>query len=190
MLLEFTCNGKPVRLEAEGSMRALDLLRDLLGLTGTKEGCGRGECGACTILLDGSPVNACLLFAAKLQGRTVLTVEGLASLGRDGDGKAGAPAGEAGGASLHPLQVAFLEEGAVQCGYCTPGMLLSAKALLDRIPRPASAEIEEALSGNLCRCTGYAKIVKAVLRAAEAMAGPRSASSSADARGHGAGGGR
>jgi carbon-monoxide dehydrogenase small subunit len=151
MLLEFTCNGRPVRVQAEGSMRALDVLRDLLGLTGTKEGCGRGECGACTILLDGSPVNACLLFAAKLQGCAVLTVEGLAS-----------------GEGLDPLQEAFLEEGAVQCGYCTPGMLLSAKALLDRVPRPASAQIEEALSGNLCRCTGYAKIVKAVQRAAEA----------------------
>jgi carbon-monoxide dehydrogenase small subunit len=156
MRLEFTCNGRPVRLEAEGSMRALDVLRDLLGLTGTKEGCGRGECGACTILLDGSPVNACLLYAAKLQGRTVLTVEGLA------------PAADA-AAGLHPLQEAFLEEGAVQCGYCTPGMLLSAKALLDRVPRPEEAQIEEALSGNLCRCTGYAKIVKAVQRAAEAM---------------------
>jgi len=152
MLLEFTCNGRPVRLEADGSMRALDVLRDLLGLTGTKEGCGRGECGACTILLDGSPVNACLLFAAKLQGRSVLTVEGLARAEH-----------------LHPLQEAFLEEGAVQCGYCTPGMLLSAKALLDRVPRPAVSEIEEALSGSLCRCTGYAKIVKAVQRAAAAL---------------------
>jgi carbon-monoxide dehydrogenase small subunit len=159
MLLEFTCNGRTVRLEAEGSMRALDVLRDLLGLTGTKEGCGRGECGACTILLDGRPVNACLLYAAKLQGRAVLTVEGLAP----------AAAGAAGAAGLHPLQEAFLEEGAVPCGYCTPGMLLSAKALLDRVPRPAVPEIEEALSGNLCRCTGYAKIVKAVQRAAEAL---------------------
>ena len=155
MLLEFTCNGKPVRLEAEGSLRALDLLRDRLGLTGTKEGCGRGECGACTILVDGRPVNACLLYAAKLAGRTVLTVEGLA--GEDG--------------ALHPLQEAFLEEGAVQCGYCTPGMLLSAKALLDRSPSPDPGEIEEALSGNLCRCTGYAKIVKAVERAARTMEG-------------------
>jgi carbon-monoxide dehydrogenase small subunit len=154
MLLSFTCNGRPVRVEADGGMRALDLLRDLLGLTGTKEGCGRGECGACTILLDGRPVNACLLYAAKLQGRAVLTIEGLAR-----------------GDALHPLQEAFLEEGAVQCGYCTPGMLLSAKALLDRVPRPSVPEIEEALSGNLCRCTGYSKIVKAVERAAEALAG-------------------
>jgi carbon-monoxide dehydrogenase small subunit len=150
MRLEFTCNGRPVRLEADGSMRALDLLRDLLGLTGTKEGCGRGECGACTILVDGEPVNACLLYAAKLQGRAVLTVEGLAK----GDG-------------LHPLQEAFLEEGAMQCGYCTPGLLLSSKALLDRVPHPTVPEIEQALSGNLCRCTGYAKILKAVQRAAD-----------------------
>jgi carbon-monoxide dehydrogenase small subunit len=172
MLLSFTCNGRPVRLEAAGSMRALDVLRDLLGLTGTKEGCGRGECGACTILLDGSPVNACLLFAAKLQGHAVLTVEGLAPAAGASSGTGGAPAGAPAApaaAALHPLQEAFLEEGAVQCGYCTPGMLLSAKALLDRVPRPSDAEIEEALSGNLCRCTGYAKIVKAVQRAAQAL---------------------
>ena len=164
MTLEFTCNGKPVRVEADGAMRALDLLRDHLGLTGAKEGCGRGECGACTILVDGTPVNSCLLYAAKLQGTEVLTIEGLA----EGEG-------------LHPLQEAFLEEGAVQCGYCTPGMILSAKALLDRRTGPAEggspeggsadgeisdAEIAEALSGNLCRCTGYAKILKAVRRAA------------------------
>jgi carbon-monoxide dehydrogenase small subunit len=150
MQLEFICNGRPVRMQVDGSIRALDLLRDLLGLTGTKEGCGRGECGACTILVDGSPVNACLLYAAKLQGRAVLTVEGLAK-----------------GEVLHPLQEAFLEEGAVQCGYCTPGLLLSSKALLDRVPHPTDPEIEQALSGNLCRCTGYAKILKAVQRAAD-----------------------
>ncbi len=167
MLLEFTCNGRPVRLEADGSMRALDLLRDLLGLTGTKEGCGRGECGACTILVDGSPLNACLLYAAKLQGRAVLTVEGLAPA------PGAAIAGGAAAGPLHPLQEAFLEEGAVQCGYCTPGMLLSAKALLDRVPRPSTAEIEEALSGNLCRCTGYVKILKAVQRAAGLPVGAR-----------------
>jgi carbon-monoxide dehydrogenase small subunit len=149
MLLEFTCNGTTVRLEADGAMRALDLLRDRLGLTGTKEGCGRGECGACTILVDGEAVNACLLYAAKLQGREILTIEGLAR-----------------GDSLHPLQEAFLEEGAVQCGYCTPGMILSAKALIDRHPDPTDGEIAEALSGNLCRCTGYGKILKAVRRTA------------------------
>jgi aerobic carbon-monoxide dehydrogenase small subunit len=154
MLIEFICNGSEVRVEALPEMRALDLIRDLLGLTGTKEGCGRGECGACTILLDGEPVNACLLHAAKLQGRRVLTIEGVAR-----------PDGE-----LDPVQEAFLEEGAVQCGYCTPGMILSAKALLERNPAPAVADIEEALSGNFCRCTGYAKIVKAVQRASGANA--------------------
>jgi carbon-monoxide dehydrogenase small subunit len=172
MLLEFTCNGAAVHLEADPAMRALDLIRDRLGLTGTKEGCGRGECGACTILLDGRPVSACLLYAAKLQGRTVLTVEGLAS-----------------GDELHPLQEAFLEEGAVQCGYCTPGMLLSAKALLDRNPRPSVPQIEEALSGNLCRCTGYAKIVRAVERAAERLEGKHESAAGAR-RQPAAGGGR
>ncbi len=154
MRIEFTCNGRPASVEARPDMRALDLLRDLLGLTGTKEGCGRGECGACTILLDGEPVNACLVYAAKLQGRRVETIEALSSA----DGK------------LHPIQEAFLEEGAVQCGYCTPGMILSAKALLERNPTPDVPVIEEALSGNFCRCTGYAKIVKAVQRAARSAA--------------------
>ncbi len=149
MHIEFICNGEPTVVEAPQDMRVLDLLRDVLGLTGTKEGCGRGECGACTILLDDEPVNACLLYAPKLQGRRVETIEGVA--GRDG--------------ALHPIQEAFLEEGAVQCGYCTPGMVLSTKALLARNPRPEVAEIEEALSGNFCRCTGYVKIVKAVQRA-------------------------
>ena len=150
MRIEFTCNGRNTAVEAPADMRALDLLRDLLGLTGTKEGCGRGECGACTILLDDEPVNACLLYAAKLHGRRVLTIEGVA--GPDG--------------RLDPVQEAFLEEGAVQCGYCTPGMILSAKALLAKNPRPDVTAIEEGLSGNFCRCTGYAKIVKAVQRAA------------------------
>ncbi len=152
MRIEFTCNGEPVSVEARPEMRVLDLLRDLLNLTGTKEGCGRGECGACTILLDGEPVNACLLHAAKLSGREVLTIEGIARA----DG------------SLDPIQEAFLEEGAVQCGYCTPGMVLSARALLARNPKPAVADIEEALSGNFCRCTGYSRIVRAVQRASGA----------------------
>jgi aerobic carbon-monoxide dehydrogenase small subunit len=162
MRIEFLCNGKKTAVEARPDMRALDLLRDLLGLTGTKEGCGRGECGACTILLDGEPVNACLLYAAKLQGRTVLTIEGVA--GPDG--------------GLDPVQEAFLEEGAVQCGFCTPGMVLSAKALLAKRPKPDVPAIEEALSGNFCRCTGYGKIVKAVQSAASAVPGAASEASS------------
>jgi len=179
MLLEFELNGKQTRVEVEPTLRALDLLRDVLGLTGTKEGCGRGECGACTILLDGKPVNSCLLYAAKLQGRRVTTIEGLSGAA---DGTADAAAdGAVGGAAtnragddsprLNPLQEAFLAEGAVQCGFCTPGMILSAKSLLDRNPDPEVEEIEEALSGNLCRCTGYGKIVKAVQRAAANRAG-------------------
>jgi len=152
MLLEFELNGKQTRIEAEPTLRALDLIRDVLGLTGTKEGCGRGECGACTILVDGQPVNSCLLYAAKLQGRSVTTIEGLTT--------------EDGSKELHPLQQAFVSEGAMQCGFCTPGMILSAKSLLDRNPDPDREAIEEALSGNLCRCTGYGKIVKAVQRAA------------------------
>lgn len=154
MRVQFTCNGEAVSVEARPDMRVLDLLRDLLGLTGTKEGCGRGECGACTILLDGEPVNACLLHAAKLQGRQVQTIEGVTL--KDG--------------TLDPVQEAFLEEGAVQCGYCTPGMILSAKALLAKNPKPAVSDIEEALSGNFCRCTGYSRIVKAVQRASGAGA--------------------
>jgi carbon-monoxide dehydrogenase small subunit len=161
MRIEFSCNGKKTAVEARPDMRALDLLRDLLGLTGTKEGCGRGECGACTILLDGEPVNACLLYAAKLQGRTVLTIEGVT--GPDG--------------GLDPVQEAFLEEGAVQCGFCTPGMVLSAKALLAKRPMPDVPAIEEALSGNFCRCTGYGKIVKAVQSAAAAAQSAARASS-------------
>jgi carbon-monoxide dehydrogenase small subunit len=148
MELEFTINGKNVEIDVEPDMRALDLIRDILGLTGTKEGCGKGECGACTILVNGVPVNSCLMYAPKLHGKTVLTIEGLEE-----------------GERLHPIQEAFLDEGAVQCGYCTPGMILSAKSLLDRKPDPTDEEIEEAISGNICRCTGYAKIVKAIKRA-------------------------
>jgi xanthine dehydrogenase molybdenum-binding subunit len=163
MLLEFELNWKPIRIEVEPTLRTLDLLRDVLNLTGTKEGCGRGECGACTILLDGEPVNSCLLYAAKLQGRTITTIEGLTAEGGATDGAAGG-----GSVELHPLQEAFVSEGAVQCGFCTPGMILSAKSLLDRNPEPDVQAIEEALSGNLCRCTGYGKILKAVQKAAAA----------------------
>ena len=180
MLLEFELNGKQTRIEAEPTLRALDLIRDVLGLTGTKEGCGRGECGACTILVDGQPVNSCLLYAAKLQGRSVTTIEGLTAEDGAADGAAGGGAKE-----LHPLQEAFISEGAVQCGFCTPGMILSAKSLLDGNPDPDREAIEEALSGNLCRCTGYGKIVKAVQKAAAAAGGGSGAGGSARPGGSG-----
>ena len=127
----------------------LDVLRDKIGLTGTKKGCDTGQCGACTVLLDGNPVPSCLVLAVDVKGRDILTIEGIAENGR-----------------LHPIQEAFVNEGAVQCGYCTPGMILSAKALLDRNPNPSEQEIKEAISGNLCRCTGYVKIVQAISTAA------------------------
>jgi aerobic-type carbon monoxide dehydrogenase small subunit (CoxS/CutS family) len=143
--LTMKLNGEEVTINIRPDALLVDVLRDELGLMGTKEACGEGECGACTVLLDGQPVTSCLVPALKAQGREVMTVEGLAS-----------------GGELHPLQKAFIEHGAVQCGYCTPGMLMSAKALLDRAPRPTEEEIKEAISGNLCRCTGYTKIVEAI----------------------------
>jgi carbon-monoxide dehydrogenase small subunit len=146
--LTMKLNGEEVAVQVKPSAMLVEVLRDQLELTGTKVACGEGECGACTVLLDGEPVNSCLVPALKAQGREVLTVEGLAPLGE-----------------LHPLQKAFVEHGAVQCGYCTPGMLMSAKALLDHNPRPTEEEVRLAISGNLCRCTGYAKIVEAILDA-------------------------
>jgi carbon-monoxide dehydrogenase small subunit len=146
--LTMTLNGEEVKVQVKPSALLVEVLRDQLELTGTKVACGEGECGACTVLLDGQPVNSCLVPALKAQGRKVLTVEGLASLGE-----------------LHPLQKAFVEHGAVQCGYCTPGMLMSAKALLDHNSNPTEDEVRLAISGNLCRCTGYAKIVEAILDA-------------------------
>lgn len=152
MRLRFSLNGQALDLaDVDGSQSLLGLLRGL-GFTGSKEGCGVGECGACTVLLDGLAVDSCLLPAAKAQGRAVRTVEGLAQ-----------------GDRLHPLQEAFLEAGAVQCGYCTPGMLMSATALLERHPQPGQAQIGEALEGNLCRCTGYQDIIEAVRLAAAKM---------------------
>jgi len=133
-------------------MTLLDFLREDLGLKGTKRGCDSGQCGACTIIMDGKTVNACLILAIQADGKEILTIEGLSSGGR-----------------LHPLQEAFVEEGAVQCGFCVPGMILSAKALLDEKKDPSGEEIREALSGNLCRCTGYVKIIKAVQKAAALM---------------------
>jgi carbon-monoxide dehydrogenase small subunit len=146
--LTMRLNGEEVTVQVKPSATLVEVLRDQLELTGTKVACGEGECGACTVLLDGKPVNSCLVPALKAQGREVMTVEGLAPLGE-----------------LHPLQKAFVEHGAVQCGYCTPGMLMSAKALLDHNANPTEEEVRLAISGNLCRCTGYAKIVEAVLDA-------------------------
>jgi len=148
--ISFKVNGRPVSVEVEAGETALYAIRERLHLTGTKEGCGIGECGACTILVDGKAVNACLMLAAQLDGTSVGTVEGLA---RDG--------------SLHPLQQAFLDHHAVQCGFCTPGLLMSAVALLDEHPRPDRSTIADGLSGNLCRCTGYKQIFEAVEAAAK-----------------------
>ena len=145
--------GYPVEVEPWRSL--LSVLRDEVGLTGSKEGCDDSECGACMVLLDGRPVNSCSYLALQADGREVTTIEGLA-----------APDGE-----LHPLQRAFLDQGGVQCGFCTPGMLISAKALLDENPTPNEEEIRLALSGNLCRCTGYSGIVRAVQSAAGELAG-------------------
>ena len=151
MNLRFTLNDRPAEVECDPAITLLDLLREHLHLTGTKKSCGVGECGACTVIVDGDPVNSCLFLAGQVQGRTVYTVEGLAE---DGE--------------LSALQKAFLEQHAVQCGFCTPGMLMSAKALLLRNPHPSEDEIRRAMSGNLCRCTGYDSIVRAVQAAGEA----------------------
>jgi carbon-monoxide dehydrogenase small subunit len=150
--LSFTLNNKPVTVEAEPHTILLDLLRDKLGLTGTKRGCGEGECGACTVIVNNEAVNACLYPAWKVDNCSVLTVEGLGSE-----------------ENLHPLQEAFLETGAVQCGFCTPGMLMSSYALLQKTPDPDDDEIKTALAGNICRCTGYVKILEAVKKAAYKM---------------------
>jgi carbon-monoxide dehydrogenase small subunit len=150
MLVTLTVNGDERQADVPSAATLVELLREYLGLTGTKVGCGHGECGACTVMLDGEPVNSCLVFAAQCDGREVTTIEGLR---RDG--------------ALDRIQNAFVTAGAVQCGYCTPGMIMSAAALLAVNPRPSRAEIEEAVSGNLCRCTGYVKIVDAVKLASE-----------------------
>lgn len=147
--LELQVNGRVYETAAHPSERLLDVLREHLGLTGAKEGCGTGQCGACTVLLDGRPVTSCLVLAGDAVGREITTIEGLAAPGQ-----------------LHPLQQAFLDHGAVQCGFCTPAMVLTAKALLDENPRPPPEEIARALAGNLCRCTGYRKIVEAIQAAA------------------------
>ena len=148
-----TVNGVSYPVEIEPDRSLLTVLRTEVGLTGTKEGCDDSECGACMVLIDGKPVNSCSFLALQADGRRITTIEGLAS-----------------GAELHPLQRAFLAEGGVQCGFCTPGMLISATALLQHNPHPTEEEVRVALSGNLCRCTGYQGITNAVLRAAQELA--------------------
>ena len=145
-----TVNGDDERLEVPSNMTLLQMLRDKLALTGTKNGCEAGECGACTVLVDGEPVNSCMMLAVEADGRNILTVEGLAAEGE-----------------LSPLQQAFVEHNAVQCGFCTPGMLMTTTALLQRNPHPTEDEIKDALVGNLCRCTGYVRIIQAVQSAAD-----------------------
>ncbi len=143
--IEFNLNGILVKAEVNPGVRLIDFLRDEYGLTGTKEGCGIGECGACTIILDGKAVNSCLILACQIDGKEILTIEGLANSGE-----------------LHRLQENFLKKGAVQCGFCTPGMIISAYSLLLLNPNPAEQEIREAIAGNLCRCTGYKQIISAI----------------------------
>ena len=148
--IHLTVNGEPQELFVEPNRLLVDLIRQDLGLTGTKKGCGTGDCGSCTIILDGSAVKSCLILAVEVDGSEILTIEGLQS-----------------GGKLHPLQEAFIQYGAIQCGFCSPGMMMTAKAFLDRCPEPTEEEVKMALSGNLCRCTGYRKIIEAVLAVAQ-----------------------
>ena len=141
-----TINGESYDLFVEANQTLVDLIRDEIGLTGTKKGCGSGDCGACTIIMDGKAVNSCLILGVEADGAEILTIEGLRR-----------------GGQLHPLQKAFIDRGAIQCGFCTPGMILVAKALLDSCPHPTEEQVRAAISGNLCRCTGYTKIIEAIL---------------------------
>ena len=156
LLSRLEVNGKPYEIEVEPHLTLLEVLRNRLGMTGTKEGCSTGHCGACTVLLNGRPISSCLLLAAEADGQHVLTVEGLAENGE-----------------LHPVQVAFIAAGGLQCGFCTSGMMLSTVALIARNPRPTEHEIRLSLAGNLCRCTGYHKIVEAVFNVVEEMSHER-----------------
>ena len=144
-LVRLSVNDEAYEIAVNSNMTLLELIRDELGLMGTKKACNRGECGSCTVLVDGKPVNSCLVLAIEMEGKRILTIEGLAMQGK-----------------LDPLQEAFIKYEGFQCGFCTPGMLLTAKALLDENPHPSEAEIKEAISGNLCRCTGYIQIIEAI----------------------------
>ncbi len=147
--IELRVNGQEWQVAVEPRQTLLEVLRNELRLTGTKEACGDGSCGSCTVLVDGQTVSSCLVFAVEMEGRDIVTIEGLS---RDG--------------KLHPLQSSFVEEGAIQCGFCTPGVVLTAKAFLDSNPHPTEAEVRQAISNNLCRCTGYQKIVAAIMKTA------------------------
>ncbi len=149
-IVKFIVNCKSYEIPIEPQMTLVEVLRDKLDITGTKLSCGAGECGACTVLIDGKPVLSCLTLAITAKEKNILTIEGLAE-----------------GGNLHPIQKAFIDHGAIQCGFCTPGMILTTKALLDENPNPTQEEAKKALAGNLCRCTGYVKIIEAVLAAAE-----------------------
>lgn len=151
-LMEFKVNGERYEVAVEPNRTLLEVLWEDLNLTGTKMGCNEGDCGACTVIIDGMAVCSCLLLAVKAKGRDIFTIEGLASNGR-----------------LHPIQQAFIDHYAVQCGYCTPGMIMSAKALLDENPDPTEEEVRRSLQGNLCRCTGYVKIIEAIMAAKDNM---------------------
>ena len=151
-LIKTNVNGKAVSFNVDSQERLIDMLRNRMGLTGTKEGCGKGDCGSCVVVVDGKTVNSCLMLAAQVNGKKVITIEGL-----------GTPE------KLHPIQEAFVEKGAVQCGFCIPGMIITAKNFLDQNPNPTRQEIREAISGNLCRCTGYVKIIEAVRHTAQIM---------------------
>lgn len=151
-VVSLNVNGEEYEVAVAPNQTLVEILRDNLHLTGTKEGCGEGACGTCTVLLDGKPIRSCLTLAVEVQGREVTTIEGLAPMGE-----------------LHPVQKAFVEYGAIQCGFCAPGMILTAKALLDENPSPTEQEARQAISGNVCRCTGYAKIVEAILKVERRM---------------------
>jgi carbon-monoxide dehydrogenase small subunit len=152
MFIQLVINGINYKVDIDPNMRLIDLLRDKLGLVGTKEGCGEGECGACTVIMDGESVNSCMVMAFQADGSNITTIEGLEENGE-----------------LHPIQKAYMEEGSVQCGFCIPGMIMSTKALLDKHPNPNREEIREGISGNLCRCTGYNKAINAAERAIEIL---------------------
>jgi carbon-monoxide dehydrogenase small subunit len=154
--MQFKVNGEEYSVQVDTRRTLLEVLRETLGLTGTKEMCNKGDCGGCTVIMDGKPVLSCLILAIESQGRDIMTIEGLAK-----------------GYELHPIQKAFVDSGAVQCGYCTPGFIMSAKALLDKTPNPTEDEVKEGIANNICRCTGYVQIVEAIQKAAKAMGGTK-----------------